>query len=171
MCRRGQPARQLTYTDPFGLCPLCAAALVVLGEAAHGAVVGAVSGAVEQIALNVLNGRPTMEGVARTAAIGAGVGAVTAGFGSAIRIGRAVGMAREATENVTTRVATRAEAQAAGEIHVGNPRVDMLDRQTGVRNGVRNPQTGAKYRPEPGQGHVNLQNSQGGNVHVEFPEP
>jgi hypothetical protein len=123
------------------------------------------------MALNTLNGRPTFEGVARTAVTGAAVGAVAAGIGSAIRIGRAVGLAGEATENVTSRVASRAEGEAAGELHVGRNRVNMADRQTGELRGARNPETGARYRPEPGKGHVNLQNNRGGNVHVEFPEP
>ncbi len=158
------------YTDPFGLCPWCVA-VAILGEAAEGAVVGAVTGAAEQIALNGLNGRPVLEGVARTAATGAVVGAVTGAVGSAVRIARAVGLAKKATGWAEVGVESRAEGEAAGEIHVGRNRVDMPDRQTGAYRGVRNPETGAKYRPEPGQGHVNLQNDQGGNVHVRFPEP
>lgn len=47
----------------------------------------------------------------------------------------------------------------------------MVERSSGQVKGVRNPTTGARYRPEPGQGHVNLENDQGGNVHVKFPEP
>lgn len=157
----------VNYADPFGLCPLC---LVVAGEALQGAVVGAVTGGLEQVALNKLEGRPTWEGVARTAAIGAGVGAVTGGVGSAVRIFRAVGLARAATGLEDIGVASRAEAEAAGEIHVGKNRVDMVERNTGKVKGARSPQTGALYRPEIGQDHVNLENTQGGNVHVRFPQ-
>jgi uncharacterized protein RhaS with RHS repeats len=161
----------IAYTDPFGLCPWCPAAIVVLAEAAKGAVAGAVAGVIEQLALNKLNGRPLQEGVAHMALVGAGVGAVTGGIGSATRIGRALGLARTATGLDDINAASRAEAQAAGELHVGNNRVNMLERGTTEVKGVRNPTTGAKYRPEPGEGHVNLQNDQGGNVHVKFPEP
>jgi RHS repeat-associated protein len=161
----------VNYSDPFGLCPLCIAAGVVLEEAARGAAIGAVTGALEQVAINKLSGRPTFENVGKTALIGAGVGAVTGGLGSAIRIGRAVGLARSATGVDDIAVASRAEAEAAGEVHVGRNRVNMLDRKTGAFKGVRNPETGARFRPEPGEGHVNLQNAQGGNVHVKFPEP
>ena len=157
----------VNYSDPFGLCPLC---LAVAAESLEGAVIGGVTGGLEQIALNKLHGRPTWEGVGRTAAIGTSVGAVTAGLGSAIRIFRAVGLARAATGLEDIGVATRAEAEAAGEIYVGKNRVDMLDRSTGQIKGVRNPKTGARYRPEIGKNHVNLENNQGGNVHVRFPQ-
>jgi len=160
----------INYSDPFGLCPICAAAAVILAEAAEGAVVGAVTGAGERILLNRLSGRPTFEGVGKTALEGAAVGAVTAGVGSAIRIARAVGLAKSATEATETAVASRAEAEAAGELHVGSERVEMVDRTTGSFKGYRNPKTGARYRPEPGQDHVNLENDQGGNVHVKFPD-
>jgi RHS repeat-associated protein len=159
------------YTDPFGLCPWCIAAGVVLEEAARGAIVGAAVGAIEQVGLNKLQGRSLLEGVGHSALIGAGVGAVTGGLGSAVRIARTVGLAKVATGLEDAAVVSRAEAEAAGELHVGSERVDMLERGTTQVKGVRNPTTGAKYRPEPGEGHVNLQNDQGGNVHVHFPEP
>lgn len=161
----------LAYTDPFGLCPWCVAAAVVLEEAARGAVIGAVVGAVEQVALNKLGGRTALEGVGHSALIGAGAGAISAGIGSAVRIGRAVGLAKRATGLTDISVASRAEAQAAGDLHVGSNRVDMVDRATGAFRGVRNPASGARFRPEPGKGHVNLQNSEGGNVHVNFSGP
>jgi hypothetical protein len=99
------------------------------------------------------------------------VGAATGAIGSAVRIGRALGAARRAGGLDDAYTATRAEAQAAGELHVGTNRVPMRNRRTGEVVGQRNPETGAKYRPEPGQEHVNLENAQGGNVHVHFPEP
>lgn len=128
-------------------------------------------GAVEQVGLNKLGGRPALEGVGRSVLIGAGAGAVTAGVGSAIRIGRAVGLAKRATGLADVSVASRAEAQAAGELHVGINRVNMVERSNGAFKGVRNPASGTKFRLELGEGHVKLQNSQGGNVHVNFSEP
>jgi RHS repeat-associated protein len=160
----------VTYTDPFGLCPWCVVAGVVAVEALKGAVVGAVVGAVEQVAVNKLSGRPLLENVGTTAADGAAVGAVTGGLGSLARIGRVVSRARKATGLDDAVTATRAEAQAAGELHVGSNRLPMFDRRTGTLSGQRNAASGAKYRWETGKGHVNLENGQGGNVHVHFPE-
>ena len=137
----------------------------------EGAAVGAVSGALEQVALNKLQGRPTWEGVAKTAAIGAGVGAVTAGVGSATRILSAVSKARSAIGFAETEVATEAEANAAAETFAGKGSRPIVERSTGRQVGVRNDATGNQGRfvhtdrgtPTP---HANLENSAGGNVHV-----
>lgn len=88
-----------------------------------------------------------------------------------LALGCVVGLAKAATGLEEAAVASPTEAEASGELHVGSERVNMLERGTTKVKGVRNPATGAKYRPEPGEGHVNLQNDQGGNLHVIFPEP
>lgn len=132
---------------------------------------GAVSGAVEQIAVNKISGRPTWEGVAKTAAIGAGVGAVTAGVGSATRMLKAVSTARRAVGFAEAEVATDAEANAAAETFAGDGSRPMVDRGSGRQVGVRNDATGNNGRyvhtdrgtPTP---HANLENSAGGNTHV-----
>jgi RHS repeat-associated protein len=164
----------VNFSDPFGLCPMCVVGLVVLEEAARGAVVGGVSGALMQVAANKLSGAPIWEGVGEATAVGAGVGAVTAGVGSAIRIGRAVTQARSATGFARGAAASKAEANAAGEVFTGRPSRPIYDARASGRPqvGMRNNATGNQYRsvhtdhgtPTP---HANLQNAQGGNLHLE----
>lgn len=136
---------------------------------AKGAIEGAVLGAAERMVMNRIAGRPALEGVGRTAAEGAVVGGITAGAGSLVRMARAFRRATDATDNVTAHVANRAEAEAVGETFVGPNTVPMLDRRSGHVVGKRNPESGARYRPEAGQDHVNVQNAQGGNAHLKFP--
>jgi RHS repeat-associated protein len=158
----------VNFSDPFGLCPIC---LVVAAEALEGAVVGGITGATTQIAINKLSGRPTWEGVAKSAAVGAGVGAVTAGVGSAVRILSAVAKAARATGIIETEVASEAEANAAADHFAGENSRAIVDRGTGQQVGVRDDATGNQGRyvhtdrgtPTP---HANLENAQGGNVHV-----
>jgi len=158
----------VNYSDPFGLCPMC---VVVLGAAAEGAAVGAVTGALEQMAINAVTGAPTFEGVGRSAAVGAGVGAVTAGVGSAMRMVGAVSKARSALRFAEAEVATKAEANAAAKAFAGKGSRNMVDRGSGRTVGLRNDATGNNGRyvhtdrgtPTP---HANLENAAGGNTHV-----
>lgn len=158
----------VTFTDPFGLCPIC---VVVAGEALEGAAVGAISGAVEQFGINELTGHPTLEGVGRAALTGAGIGAVTAGVGSAARILKAVSTARAATGFAEAEVATAREANAAAERFAGRGSRTMIDRRSGRIVGLRNDLTGEQGRfvhVDRGMptSHANLENPAGGNTHV-----
>jgi hypothetical protein len=158
----------VNFDDPFGLCPMCA---VIAEEVIRGAAVGAITGGLQQIALNKLKGRPTWEGVGTAAAVGAGVGAVTAGVGSATRMLTAVSKARSALGFAEAEVATEAEANAAAETFAGKGSRPMVDRGSGRQIGVRNDATGANGRyvhtdkgtPTP---HANLENASGGNTHL-----
>lgn len=159
----------VNFADPFGLCPMC----VVIGLAAlEGAIEGAVLGAAEPMVLNEINGKPAFEGVAETAAIGAAVGAVTAGVGSAVRMVKAVSAANKATGFAEATVASEAEANAAAETFAGKGSRPMVDRGSGNKVGMRNDATGNsgrfvhtdRGRPTP---HANLKNAAGGNTHVD----
>lgn len=158
----------MNFSDPLGLCPICFA---IAAEALEGAVVGGVTGAAEQVAVNKLEGKPALEGVAKAAAVGAGVGAVTAGVGAAARILSAVSKARSAIGFAETEVATESEANAAAETFAGKGSRPIVDRGTGEQVGVRNDVTGDQGRfvhtdrsmPTP---HANLENASGGNTHV-----
>ncbi|MCC6928165.1 MAG: RHS repeat-associated core domain-containing protein [Gemmatimonadaceae bacterium] len=158
----------VNFSDPFGLCPWCVA---VAGEVLYGAAVGGITGAIEQVALNKLSGRPTWEGVGETAAIGAGVGAVTAGAASAGRVFNAVRKAGRAVGFAEAEVATTAEANAAAETFAGKGARPMVERSTGRQVGVRNDATGNQGRyvhtdKSMRSPHANLENSVGGNTHV-----
>jgi RHS repeat-associated protein len=158
----------VNYSDPFGLCPIC---LVVAGAALEGAIEGGILGAGQQMAENALSGTPLSEGVAKATVIGAGVGAVTAGVGSAARMLRAVSKAGRAVGFAEAKVASEAEANAAAETFAGKGSRPMVDRGSGRQVGMRNDATGNMGRtvhtdagtPTP---HANLENAAGGNTHV-----
>ena len=161
----------VNFSDPFGLCPLC---VVLLEEVGRGAIVGGVSGAITQIAANEISGAPTFAGVGEAAAVGAAVGAVTAGFGSAVRIGKAIAQAQRATGFGRAAMATEREANLAGRLFTGRPSRPIYEGRAPGRPqvGMRNDATGNQYRSvtvDRGNSipHANLQNAQGGNVHVE----
>ncbi|HEX8850739.1 MAG TPA: RHS repeat-associated core domain-containing protein [Gemmatimonadaceae bacterium] len=160
----------VSYSDPFGLCPMC---VVIAGAALEGAIEGAVLGAGEQMAMNALQGRPATEGLLAATATGAGVGAVTAGVGSAVRMIRAVSTAGKALGYAEATVATEAEANAAGRSFVGEGRPMSPNRRTGQIVGDINDATGNSARrvhtdrpPGMTTPHANLENAAGGNTHV-----
>lgn len=66
----------LSYSDPYGLCPVCA----LLVNAGLGAFI---AGSVQAFS-NIANGREPMEHVGRAMLAGAGVGAVGYAFGAAL---------------------------------------------------------------------------------------
>lgn len=158
----------VNFSDPFGLCPAC---LVVAGAALQGAIEGAILGAGEQMAMNALSGRSLGEGVGMATAMGAGVGAATAGVGSAVRMMKALSKAGRALGFAEAEVATTAEANAVAETFAGKGSRPMIDRGSGRKVGMRNDATGNMGRsvhtdkgtPTP---HANLENAAGGNTHV-----